>query len=174
MTKSIYTFPANMRLLEVWRFDSNLNKSSSWNHKEADDCLDFTTNFDCYIFGVTVFGSKQYSGQHDVKINILSGFTILGSTSTKLYSVEGKELYPINLAKPLRILKNSRYTIKLNMKGDRCFRWKDNKTVVIIDDDARVTFTDSVTSPNKTSSRQGQNPGIILSRSYFWYTFNSA
>jgi hypothetical protein len=24
--KSIYTFPANMRLLEVWRFDSNLNK----------------------------------------------------------------------------------------------------------------------------------------------------
>ena len=120
--KSIYTFPTNMRLLEVWRFDSNLNKSNSWNHKEADDCLDFTTNFDCYIFGVTVFGSKQYSGQHDVKINILSGFTILGSTSTKLYSVEGKELYPINLAKPLRILKNIRYTIKLNMKGDRCFR----------------------------------------------------
>ena len=85
-----------------------------------------------------------------------------------------KELYPINLAKPLRSLKTIRYTIKLNMKGDRCFRWKDNKTVVIIDDDAPVTFTDSVTSPNKTSSRQGQIPGIILSRSYFWYTFNCA
>ena len=54
--KSIYTFPANMCLLEVWRFDSNLNKSNSWNHNEADDCLDFTTNFACYIFGVTVFG----------------------------------------------------------------------------------------------------------------------
>ena len=120
--KSIYTFPANMRLLEVWRFDSNLNKSNSWNHNEADDCLDFTTNFDCYIFRVTVFGSKQYSGQHYVNINILSGFTILGSTSTKLCSVEGSELYPINLAEPLRILKNIRYTIKLNMKGDRCFR----------------------------------------------------
>ena len=53
------------------------------------------------------------------------------------------------------------------MKGDQCFRGKDYKTVVKINDDTRVTFTDSVLSPYETSSTQGQIPGIILSRSYF-------
>jgi len=107
--KPIYTFPANMRLpiskLEVWRRESNLNTSNSWNHNGADDCLDFTTNFDCCIFGINVFGSKPYSGHHDVTINILNGSILLGLTSTKLNSVPGKGSYPIDLAEPLRILK---------------------------------------------------------------------
>jgi hypothetical protein len=168
--KPICTFPANMRLsmskLEICRFEKYLDKSSTWTHGGTDDCLDFTTNFDCYIFGVTVFGSKQYSGQHEVNIDILNDYTILGSTSTKLYSVEGKELYPIDLAEPLRILKNIRYTIKLNMKGNSCFKGKNYRRVVKIDDDSSVTFTDSVASPNGTSSTQGQIPVIILSRPY--------
>ena len=169
--KPIYTFPANMRLsisqLEVWRCESNLNTGLSWNHNAADDCLDFTTNFYCCIFGINVFGSKLYSGHHDVNINILNGSTLLGLTSTKLISVPGKESYSIDLAEPLRILKNIRYTIKLNMKGNGCFSGKNYKTVVQIDDGSTVTFTNSELSPNGTSRTGGQIPGMILGRHYF-------
>jgi hypothetical protein len=42
----------------------------------------------------------------------------------------------MDLAEPLRILKNITYTIKLNMKGNSCFDGKDYKSVVKIDDDA--------------------------------------
>jgi len=153
--------------LEVWRCESDLNTINILCQKGADDCLDFTSNFDCYIFGVIVFGSTQYFRQHDVNINILNDSTILGSTSTKLNSVPGKESYPIDLAEPLRILKNITYTIKLNMKGYSCFSGTYCKTVVKIDDDAWVTFTNSSLSTNGISSTQGQIPCIILSRSYF-------
>jgi hypothetical protein len=168
--KQIYTFPANMRLpiskLEVWRCESNLNTSEPWDHNGEDDCLDFTTNFDCSIVGINVFGSTQYSGHHEVNINILNGSTHLGSTRTKLKHVPGKQLYPLDLAEPIRILKNIAYTIKLNMKGNSCFRGKDYKTVVKIDDGSTVTFTDSESSKNGTNSTTGQIPGIILSRHY--------
>jgi hypothetical protein len=168
--KQIYTFPANMRLpiskLEVWRCESNLNTSEPWYHNGEDDCLDFTTNFDCSIVGINVFGSTQYSGHHEVNINILNGSTHLGSTRTKLKHVPGKQLYPLDLAEPIRILKNIAYTIKLNMKGNSCFRGKDYKTVVKIDDGSTVTFTDSESSKNGTNSTTGQIPGIILSRHY--------
>jgi hypothetical protein len=60
--KPICTFPANMRLsmsmLEVCRFETYLDKSNTWTHDGPDDCLDFTANFDCYIYGIIVFGSK--------------------------------------------------------------------------------------------------------------------
>jgi hypothetical protein len=65
---------------------SYLNENISWNQDGAEDFLDFTTNGDCYIYGIFVFGSNQYSGQHEVNINILNGSGILGSTSTKLNS----------------------------------------------------------------------------------------
>jgi hypothetical protein len=118
---------------------------------------DFTTNFDCYIFGINVFGSTQYSGQHDVNINISDGSTILGSTSKKINSVPGNESYPIDFIEPLRILKNITYTIKLNMKGDICFSGTDYKAIVIIDHDSSVTVTDSSASPNGTSSTGGHS-----------------
>ena len=153
--------------LEVWRCETNLNTSNAWNHSGGDDCLDFTTNFDCSIFGINVFGSKQYSGHHDVNINILNGYTHLGSTSTKLNSVPGKQSYPIDLAEPIRILKNITHTIKLNMKGNSCFSGKDYNTVVKIDDGSTVTFTDSELSTNGTERTRGQIPAIILSRHYF-------
>ena len=166
--KLIDTFPDNMRLSkpEVWRCESDV-KNSPWAHRGPEDCLDFTTSCDCYIYGIIVFGSSEYSGQHDVNITILNGSTLLGSTSTKLNSVPGKESYPIDLAEPLRILKNITYTIKLNMMGEGCFRGKDYKTVVKIYHNSSVTFTNSLSSPNATNSTQGQVPGIILSRSYF-------
>jgi hypothetical protein len=85
--------PVNIRLsmskLEVCRFETYLDKNRTWTHGGPDDCLDFTANFDCYINGIIVFGSKQYSGQHEVNINILNDSIILGSTSTKLNSVPG-------------------------------------------------------------------------------------
>jgi len=159
--------PLSNSTLEVWRYEMYLDNGSSWSHNGPNDCLDFTTNFDCYMYGIIVFGSKHYSGQHDVKINILNGSTILDSTSTKLTSSPGKKSYPIVLAEPLRILKNITYTIKLNMKGYSCFSGTYCKTVVKIDDDAWVTFTNSSLSTNGISSTQGQIPCIILSRSYF-------
>ena len=162
--KLIVTFSDKMRLyeLKVWRCESDV-ESNYWAHRSADDCLDFTTSFDCYINGIIVFGSSTYSGQHDVNITILNGSTLLASTSTKLNSVPGKESYPIDLAEPLRIVQNSTYTIKLNMMGEHCFGGKDYKTVVKISDDSCVTFTDSSSSPNATTSTTGQIPGIILS-----------
>jgi hypothetical protein len=162
--KLIVTFSDKMRLskLIVWRCESNV-EYNLWTHRGADDCLDFTTSFNCYINGIIVFGSIKYSGQHDVNITILNGSTLLVSTSTKLNSVPGKGSYPIDLAEPLRILQNIMYTIKLNMKGKDCFRGKDYKTNVKIYDDSYVTFTDSSSSPNDTTSTNGQIPGIILS-----------
>ena len=164
--KQICTFPENMRLykskLDVWRCEANFDKDTSWNHNGLDDCLDFTISCDCYIFGINVFGSKQYSGQHDVNINILKGSTILGSTSTKLNSVPSKESYPIDLAELLRIYINITYTIKLKMKGNSCFNGKDYKTVVQIDDGSSVTFTNLSLSKNGTSTTGGQIPGIIV------------
>jgi hypothetical protein len=166
--KPIDTFPSIVRFSKsmVWRCLADV-KRVSWNHLGADDCLNFTTSCDCYIFGIIVFGTRQCSGQHDVNINILNDSTPLGSTSTKLNSVPGKISYPIDLTEPLRILKNITYTIQLNIKGNTCFSGTDYQTVVRIDDDACVTFTDSASSPNSTNSTQGQIPGIILSRSYF-------
>ena len=169
--KPINTFPANVRLsismLEVCRCEANWNRIPAWNQAGANDCLNFTISWDCYIYGIIVFGSKHYSGHHAININILNGSTLLGSTSTKLTSVPGKASYPIDLAEPLRILKNIRYTIELNMKGNNCFRGKDYKTIVKIDDISTVTFADSLLSTNGTDSRRGQIPGIILSRSFF-------
>jgi hypothetical protein len=121
--------------LEVWRCESHLNSDLYWGQNGVDDCLDFTTNLDCYIFGINVFGSTQYSGQHDVNVNISEGSTILGSTSKKINSVPGKESYPIDFIEPLRILKNTTYSITLNMKGANCFTGTDYKAIVKIDDD---------------------------------------
>ena len=149
----------------------NSPKKKLWKHDGSDDCLDFTLSYDCDIYGIIVFGSKQYSGQHYVNISILNGSIILGSTSTELTSAPGKQSYPIYLAEPLRILKNDRYTIRLNMKGDGCFRGKDFKKVVKIDE-VCVTFTDSSSSSNGTNITSGQIPAIILSRAKFRSTFN--
>jgi hypothetical protein len=59
--------------LEVWRCESDSFKCIRWNHNDLDHCLDLSTNIDCYIYGIIVFGSTQYSGQHDVNIKILNG-----------------------------------------------------------------------------------------------------
>ena len=163
----IDTFPGNMRLYNaklVWRCKVNLRRQNVWKHDGADDCLDFTLSYDCDIYGILVYGSKQYSEQHYVKISILNGSTILGSAFTKLTSVPEKNVYPIYLPEPLRILANSTYTIKLNMKGGSCFCGKNYKTEVKRDDDACVTFTNSSSSPNGTNITSGQIPAIILSR----------
>jgi len=162
----IGTFPGNKRLNDakvVWRCKVNLQKKKFWRHDGVSDCLDFTLSYDCDIYGILVYGSKQYSGQHYVKISILNGSTILSSAFTKLTSVPGKEVYPIYLPEPLRIFTNSTYTIQLNMERNTCFCGKDFKTVVKTDD-VRVTFTKSSSSPNGTNDTSGQIPAIILSR----------
>jgi hypothetical protein len=157
--KVIDTFSTNVRLF-------NLNKNISWNNDGVDECLHFTTNFDCYIYEIFVFRSNQYSGKHEVNINILNDSAVLDSTSTQLNSVVGKQYYEINLANPLRILNNIRYTIKLNMKVISASVVTNYKTIVKIDNGSTFTFTDSALSLHRTNSISGQIPGIILSRSY--------
>jgi hypothetical protein len=122
----------------------------------------FTTLHSSLLYLCRIFYTRL-----EAYLKFLNDSTPLGSTSTKLNSVIGKISYPIDLTEPLRILKNITYTIKLNIKGNACFSGTDYQTVVRIDDDACVTFTDSASSTNGTNSTDGQIPGIILSRGYF-------
>ena len=162
-------FPTKWRIVEqhmehmvCLRCDTSTSNSDYWNHDGGSDCLDFTTNLDCIIVGINVFGSNTYSGKHDISLNILKSSEVLRSIETVLYSEKGQEMYPVMFGKPFPVKKNTRYTIQLNMIGPIAFTGKSyNETVAL--NELSVTFlTSSLPSPNCTRAMKGQIPGIII------------
>jgi hypothetical protein len=49
--------------------------SGYWVQNGKNDYLDFTTNRDCNMLGINVFGSNTYSGKHDI-IKVLCPFML--------------------------------------------------------------------------------------------------
>jgi len=89
-------FPTKMRTMEATvclRCDTD--HSDDWNQEGENDCLDFTTNLDCIISGIYVFGSTTYSGKHDTSLTILKSSDVLRSIETVLCSEKGMEMYPV-------------------------------------------------------------------------------
>jgi hypothetical protein len=85
---------------------------------------------------------------------------------TVLYSEEEQEIYPVMFKKPLLVKKNTRYTIKLNMKGPKAFNGISYIKIVALNE-LSVTFLSSlVPSVNDTNENQGHIPGIIISHIY--------
>jgi NAD-dependent SIR2 family protein deacetylase len=105
-----------------------------WIHDGENDCLDFTTNLDCIMLGINVFGSMTYSGKHDINLTILNSPDVLRFIETVLYSEEGQEIYPVMFKTPLLVKKNTRYTIKLNMKGPKAFNGKSYIKIVALNE----------------------------------------
>jgi hypothetical protein len=64
-----------------------------------------------------VLGSNNYSGKHDIRLNILKSSDVLRSIKTALYSEKGQKIYLVMFGKSLLVKKNTRYTKQLNMKG---------------------------------------------------------
>ena len=136
--EEIAVFPRKRRTIEPMvclRCDTD--DSGLWTHGGSTDCLDFTTNLDCIIVGIKVFGSNTYSGEHDISFNILKSSEVLRSIETVLYSEKGQEMYPVMFEKPLDVKKNTRYTLKLNMKGPEAFSGESYKMI------ASLNVTDS-------------------------------
>jgi hypothetical protein len=158
-------FPTKRRNIDHMvcrRCDTSLKHSEGWTQNGANDCLDFTTNLDCIILGINVFGSNTYSGKHDISFNILKSSEVLRSIETVLYSEKGQEMYPVMFEKPLDVKKNTRYTLELNMKGPEAFSGESYKMIASLNE-LSVTFLRSLLpSPNQTDATQGQIPGIIV------------
>jgi hypothetical protein len=53
--------------------------SGYWVQNGKNDYLDFTTNLDCIMLGIHVFGSSTYSGKHDINLTILNSSDVLKS-----------------------------------------------------------------------------------------------
>jgi hypothetical protein len=53
------------------------------------------------MLGINVFGSRSYSGKHDISLTILKSSDVLRSIKTVLYSEKGQEIYPVMFDKPL-------------------------------------------------------------------------
>ena len=161
--EEIAVFPRKRRTIEPMvclRCDTD--NSGLWTHGGSTDCLDFTTNLDCIIVGIKVFGSNTYSGEHDISFNILKSSEVLRSIETVLYSEKGQEMYPVMFEKPLDVKKNTRYTLELNMKGPEAFSGESYKMIASLNE-LSVTFLRSLLpSPNQTDATQGQIPGIIV------------
>ena len=139
--------------------------SGTWNHwvhNGKNDCLDFTTNLDCIMLGINVFGSKTYSGKHDINLTILNSSDVLRSIETVLYSEEGQEIYPVMFGNPLLVKKNTRYTIRLSMNGPNTFTGKSYKESVALNKLSITFLSSSLPSPNSTDAIGGQIPGIII------------
>jgi hypothetical protein len=98
------------------------------------------------MLGIHVFGSNTYSGKHDISLTILKSSDVLRSIKTVLCSEKGMEMYPVMFDKPLLVKKNTRYTIKLNMKGPNAFTGKSYKQIVALNE-LSVTFMDQIFSP---------------------------
>jgi BTB/POZ domain-containing protein 1/2 len=159
----IDVFPTKCRNIEHMvcrRCDSS--NLGDWYHNGANDFLDFTTNLDCIMLGIDVFGSSTYSGKHDMNLTILNSSGVLRNIETVLYSEEGKKIYPVMLEKSLLVKKNTRYTIKLNMTGPNAFTGKSYKKIVPLNELSVTFLSSSVLSPNSTREDLGQIPGIII------------
>jgi hypothetical protein len=164
--EEISVFPTKRRNKEHMEHKVCLRCDASnlgdWNHCGENDCLDFTTNLDCTMLGINVFGSNTYSGKHDINLTILNSSDVLRSIETVLYSEEGQEIYPVMFGKPLHVKKDTRYTIQLSMKGPEAFIGKSYKAIVSLNE-LSITFLNSaLPSPNMTNGKSGQIPGIII------------
>jgi len=167
--EELAVFPTKRRNIEhvvCRRCDTSIKNSVGWEQNGTNDCLDFTTNLDCIILGVNVFGSNTYSGKHDISLNILKSSDVLRSIETVLYSEKGQEMYPVMFEKPLLVKKNTRYTIQLNMKGPKAFTGESYKRIVSLNELSVTFLNSSLTSPNHTKETRGQIPGIIIQHIY--------
>jgi hypothetical protein len=82
-----------------------------------------------------------------------------------LCSEKGQDIYPVMFGKPLLVKRNTRYTIKLNMKGPPSLSGKSYKEIVALNE-LFVTFLSNSFPKNNTSQVQGQIPGIIIQHIY--------
>ena len=167
--EKISVFPTKWRNIEHMEhmicLRCDTNNSGQWIYGESGDYLDFTTNLDCIISGINVFGSYTYSGKHDICLTILKSPRVLRSIETALYSEKLHEMYPVVFDKPLLVQKNTRYTINLKMKGPKAFTGKSYKEIAALNE-LFVTFLRNSNPVNKTNERQGQIPGIIIQHIY--------
>jgi BTB/POZ domain-containing protein 1/2 len=168
--EEIAVFPTKWRNIEHMEHMVCLRCATSssgfWKHDGDNDCLDFTTNLDCIILGINVFGSRSYSGKHDISLTILKSSDVLRSIKTVLYSEKGQEIYPVMFDKPLPMKKNTRYTIKLNMRGPNTFTGESYKRIVSLNELSVTFLNSSLPSPNGTKETHGQIPGIITEHIY--------
>jgi hypothetical protein len=140
------------------------NNSRQWTPAEFGDYLNFTTNLDCIILGIHVFGSYTYSGKHDIRLTIVKSIA-LGSINTVIISEKRQEIYPVMFGSPLLVEKNTRYTIYLKMNGPNTFMRKSYKEIAALNE-LFVTFLRSSYPSNKTNEIQEQIPGIIIQHIY--------
>ena len=133
-----------------------------WVQNGKNDCLDFTTNHNCNMLGINVFGSHTYSGKHDISLTVLMSCDVLRSIKTVLYSEKGQKMYPVIFGYPLLVKKNTRYTIRLSMNGPKTFTGKSYKESVAINKLSITFLSSSLSSPNSTDAIGGQIPGIII------------
>ena len=132
--------------------------------ESTNDCLDFSTGNDCIMLGINVFGSTTYSGKHDIRLAVLKSSKVLSSMETVLYSKKGQEMYPLMFGRPIHVKNNTRYTIKLNMKGPKAFTGKSYRRNVRLNR-ISVQFSNSVLGSQtmaSTNENMGQIPGIIM------------
>ena len=156
----------NMISVVCCRCDSDPANLRCWQQYGNNDCLDFTTNLDSIMLGINVFGSRSYSGKHDISLTILKSSDVLRSIKTVLYSEKGQEIYPVMFDKSLPMKKNTRYTIKLNMRGPNTFTGESYKRIVSLNELSVTFLNSSLPSPNGTKETHGQIPGIITEHIY--------
>ena len=170
--EEIDLFPTKFRNKEHMEHSLCLRCDTNWIHDGDNDCLDvstnldFTTNLDCIMLGINVFGSSTYSGKHDIDLTILNSSNVLRSIETVLYSEEGQGIYPVMFGNPLLVKKNTRYTIMLNMTGPKAFTGKSYKKSVALNELSVTFLSSSRPSTNSTNEYQGQIPGIIIQHIY--------
>jgi hypothetical protein len=68
-----------------------------WVQNGKYDCLGFTTNHDCNMLGINVFGSHTYSGKHDISLTVLMSCDVLRSIKTVLYSENGQKMWHVQI-----------------------------------------------------------------------------
>ena len=165
--EEITVFKTKLRNMEsVVYLRCDTANPSKWMQDGNSDCLDFTTNLDCIMLGIKVFGSNTYSGKHDISLNILKSSDVLRSIKTVLYSEKGVEIYPVMFEQPLPVTNKTKYTIQLNMKGPNTFTGKSYKSIVTLNERSVTFLKSSLPSPNSTKETQGQIPGIIIQHIY--------
>ncbi|CAG2224276.1 BTBD3_6 [Mytilus edulis] len=156
-------FPSNKRISEIRIERCQLDKSSVWGYSDSDDCIDFKTSSNAKLCVVLLFGSKTYSGTHDIKINILCSSAIVGSTQTTFMSSADQEIYEIKLTPPVNILQNNQYTIQLHITGPQTFSGKSYIQNIVAEEGMSVTILPpSLPSPNSTSQVNGQIQGLVF------------
>jgi hypothetical protein len=166
--EKISVFPTKLRNIEHMEhmvcLRCDTNNSGHWKPYERGDYLDFTTNLDCIMLGINVFGSYTYSGKHDIRLTIVKS-NVLRSINTVIFSEKGQEIYPVMFGSPLLAEKNTRYEIYLKMNGPNTSTGKSYKEIVALNE-LFVTFLRSSNPSSKTNEIQGQIPGIIIQHIY--------